>query len=225
VWATGAASCADLEGIPSEERLVEDASTPPVADAQTAVRDGTLARADASIAPDDGDVGLDASVEGGVGPDCAAPFNADWAAWPMPNAAQDVDAGAPNPESYTDHGDGTVTDDVTGLTWQKSPLAGTFSWLDAQNACVAQTFAGYHWRLPSYVELVSLVDYGPSSPAVNETYFPSTPADTFWSATQFVDPTSASIYAYVVGFGDGATFYEYAANLHYARCVRIDPSP
>jgi hypothetical protein len=36
-----------------------------------------------------------------------------WAEWPMPNSQADVTAGAPNPESYMDNGDGTVTDKVT----------------------------------------------------------------------------------------------------------------
>lgn len=50
----------------------------------------------------------------------------NWAEWPMPNGPADVAAGAPNPESYTANGDGTVTDNVTGLMWQQTvPLGAT----------------------------------------------------------------------------------------------------
>jgi len=42
-----------------------------------------------------------------------------WAEWPMPQWSADVTAGAPNPEGYTDNGDGTVTDNVTGSCGSK----------------------------------------------------------------------------------------------------------
>jgi hypothetical protein len=228
MYAACATGCADLEGIPSEERLAGDGSTS-TDDAQSAAADATLpgvSRPDASFASSDAAGVLpDATAADGGGPDCAAPFSADWAAWPMPNGAQDVEAGSPNPERYTDHVDGTITDDVTGLTWMKTPLPGTFAWQDAQNACVLLTLGGASWRLPSYIELASIVEYGSSSPAVNQAYFPGTPMDSFWSATRVVDPTQSSTHAYCVDFTVGATFYDFASNSHYARCVRNDPSP
>lgn len=66
-----------------------------------------------------------------------------------------------NPPSYTDNGDGTVTDNVTGLMWQKDPGA-KLTWaaaaegLDAFNT---ETLGGYSdWRIPTIKELFSLVD-------------------------------------------------------------------
>ena len=59
--------------------------------------------------------------------DTPSPTDPTWAQWPMPNSPVDVEAGAPNPESYTDNGDGTVSDNVTGLMWQQAASASTFA--------------------------------------------------------------------------------------------------
>ena len=91
-----------------------------------------------------------------------------WAEWPMPNGPADVTAGAPNPESYTDNGDGTVTDNVTGLMWQQAePAIGNIeTWDNAVAHCQSLTLAGHSdWRLPSRIELVSIVDLGQSEPS------------------------------------------------------------
>jgi len=62
-----------------------------------------------------------------------------------------------NTPKYQDNGDGTVTDLVTGLMWQKDPGAKmTFD----QAAAGADGFnlAGYNdWRLPAIKELYSLI--------------------------------------------------------------------
>jgi hypothetical protein len=221
--------CDALLGIPAEERLeAGDAEAGAVDAAMHPTVDSTLPGIDGG---DDGppfgdDAAQDATVDAGGGddaaPDCPTAFNANWAAWPMPNSAQDIEAGSPNPEGYTDHGDGTVTDKVTGLMWQQSPQAGTFTWSAAKDACAQLGFAAHNdWHLPSYIELVSIVEYGPSSPTVNPAAFPGTPADTFWSSTPFnADPYVTSPSAYFVEFGGGSTFYDYVSNTHYARCVR-----
>jgi len=52
-----------------------------------------------------------------------------------------------NPPSYTDNGDGTVTDNVTGLMWQQGEV-GSMNWEDAITCCEALSLAGYtDWRL------------------------------------------------------------------------------
>jgi hypothetical protein len=88
-----------------------------------------------------------------------------------------------NQVDYTNNGDSTITDNVTGLMWTKSPdwngdgdidvddkfaYYDVASFLDNLNA---QGFAGYSdWRLPSIKELYSLMDFsgtdpsGPNSP-------------------------------------------------------------
>ncbi len=85
-----------------------------------------------------------------------------------------------NAASYTDGGNGTVTDDVTGLVWSASPdLNGNgeidaddkLSYEDALAAADELTLAGFDdWRLPAIRELYSLIDFsgldpvGPQAP-------------------------------------------------------------
>jgi hypothetical protein len=81
----------------------------------------------------------------------------------------DIQAGAPL--SYTDNGDGTITDNNTALMWEKKSNDGsihdmgdTYTWYEAF-AFVAELnegagFAGHKdWRLPNVRELQSLVNY------------------------------------------------------------------
>jgi hypothetical protein len=146
---------------------------------------------------------------------CADP---NWNEWPLSNSQVDVAAGAPNLESYTDNGDGTVTDNVTGLMWQQAVPAGTYKWAQAVAYCPTLTLAGHSdWRLPSIIELVSIVDYGQDNPSINPTYFPSTPAYTFWSSSLLAGSSSG---AWVVGFDDGFTGVGGVSNTIDVRCVR-----
>ena len=67
--------------------------------------------------------------------------------------------------SYTKSSDGlTVTDNVTGLTWQQNHYTGQVYWAEAQavpTALNAQNYGGYSdWRLPTIKELYSLWNGG-----------------------------------------------------------------
>jgi hypothetical protein len=149
----------------------------------------------------------------------AACANPTWAEWPMPNDQVDVTAGAPNLENYTDNGDYTVTDNLTGLMWQQTVPSGTYTWAQAVAYCPTLNLAGHSdWRLPSRIELVSIVDLGVSSgPMINSTYFPSTPAYWFWSASPVAgSPSSAWSVAFFFGYTHDVDF-----TLTYnVRCVR-----
>lgn len=62
-----------------------------------------------------------------------------------------------NPPFYTDNGNGTVTDNVTGLMWQKT-MGGKMSFADAFRAAEKSNVGGYRdWRVPSIKELYSLI--------------------------------------------------------------------
>jgi hypothetical protein len=110
-----------------------------------------------------------ASAEAGVAP--------VWATWPMPN---DPASGLPHPQSYDTSVAGIALDKVTGLTWQRDAYAlaaadgGLADEILATAAayCAGLTLGGfYDWRVPSTIELVSLLDFG-SSPASNASVFP-----------------------------------------------------
>jgi hypothetical protein len=137
----------------------------------------------------------------------------------MSNDQADVTAGAPNLENYTDNGDYTVTDNLTGLMWQQTVPTGTYTWVQAVAYCPTLNLAGHSdWRLPSRIELVSIVDFGVTSGAtINATYFPSTPASWFWSSSPLVGSSS---YACSVSFNDGSADCSAVSSASYVRCVR-----
>jgi hypothetical protein len=149
-------------------------------------------------------------------PGCA---DTGWARWRMPNGSVDVAAGAPNPESYTDNGDGTVTDNVTGLMWQQGVLSQDVAQTAANAACGALRIGGYtDWRLPSLVELVSLLDdtANTGTAAINP-IFSQTPLGGVCSSTLSADDATFAVF---VDFRLGETFEFSASSPLTVRCVR-----
>ncbi|MCP3992389.1 MAG: DUF1566 domain-containing protein, partial [Actinomycetia bacterium] len=72
---------------------------------------------------------------------------------------------AGNQPSYSDNGDGTVTDNVTGLMWQQDP-GEKMTYDEAASAVDSFELAGYDdWRLPSIKELYSLIDFSGTDPS------------------------------------------------------------
>ncbi|VGO17038.1 hypothetical protein PDESU_05632 [Pontiella desulfatans] len=118
----------------------------------------------------------------------------------------DLQTGQAWPEPrFTDHGDGTATDHLTGLMWCKTQLGSTY-WAGALNACNGLTAAGHtDWRLPNINELETLVDYGekypsPTLPADHPfVSFPGGTAVRVWSSST---PYSTG-YGYIVDFYNG----------------------
>jgi len=141
----------------------------------------------------------------------------------MPNAPIDTDVGAPNPLAYTVDGDGTVTDRVTGLVWQQVAPTATYAWTGALAYCPTLNLAGdTDWRLPTVIELASLVDDSivPPAATIEPTAFPGAPAQWFWSAT----PTAgAPSNAWYVSFDNGQNTTADKTSLLYVRCVRGGP--
>lgn len=132
------------------------------------------------------------------------------------------DAGPPG-GNFTIHPDGTVTDTVTGLVWDRctwgktgqdcsSDSASTHTWQAALGVAVTANainsgagYKGYNdWRLPSKDELESLVDMLSSTPpAINTTAFPNTPGARHWTSTTYA-PDPAVAWGVNFGPGDGA---------------------
>src|SRR5690606_16022013 len=78
-----------------------------------------------------------------------------WAVWPMPNAA----AGLPNPQSFEVRAGGIVHDRVTDLMWQQTVGSEQLTFADANQHCEQLSLGKYDdWRLPSRVELISILD-------------------------------------------------------------------
>ena len=131
--------------------------------------------------------------------------------------------------SFTDNGNGTVTDNVTGLMWQQEDDDTTREWEDAITYCESLSLAGHtNWRLPNIKELKSIVDYNKIVPAINTTYFPNTnygypPFTFYWSSSTFVFPPFNTM-AWFVMFGGGTvvpyTDSDDKSSPAYVRCLR-----
>jgi hypothetical protein len=132
--------------------------------------------------------------------------------------------------SFTDNGDGTITDNCTGLMWNKcsqglsgstctTGTASTTYWEDAKVSCENSTSSNYSdWRLPNVKELMSIVNYERYSPCIDPAYFPATVSDNYWSATTWKSDTTNAFYVY---FQYGYMNVNIkTSNSYYARCVR-----
>ncbi len=85
---------------------------------------------------------------------------------------------------YIDNGDGTITDTVTGLMWQKVDF-GDISFENASTYCDTLTLAGYKdWRLPTAHESFTIINLDVTNPAINKLYFPLSTAEYWWSSTK-----------------------------------------
>lgn len=136
-----------------------------------------------------------------------------WAQWVVP-ATPD----------YTLVGD-VVRDERTGLEWQRvaAPLAMT--WSEAVSYCEGLSLGGASdWRLPTLIELSSLVDFS-KSPTIDTTVFTGLPvaapweqpAARYWSATLFAPAPGA---AWVRSFDSGSRPRTVLTEPQSVRCVR-----
>ena len=116
--------------------------------------------------------------------------------WPVQETVPTAPSVSP---TYANNGDGTITDGVTRLVWQATaaPAAnctapsadgGTGAprciFADAQAYCASLGLAGRKdWRVPTMMELESLLDYSRQvAPYIAPTFLPL-PADWFWTSS------------------------------------------
>ncbi len=133
---------------------------------------------------------------------------------------------------FRDNSDGTVTDEATGLTWQKADSGKPMDWKAALAHAEGLTFAGHDdWRLPSVKELQSIVDYerapdarqaSKRGPAIDPIFDLTTDESWAWSSTTHVE----NQFAYYVCFGQAFSARRRGGkqiNAHGAGAVRSDP--
>jgi quinol monooxygenase YgiN len=121
----------------------------------------------------------------------------------------DIQAGAPWPDPrFTDNGDGTVTDNLTGLIWLKNGTPfGTRTWEQALKDCNSLA-SGKHrltdgskpgdWRLPNINELRSLEDYGEARPALPKGHpFTNVRQSLCWSSTTVTSSPNLARFLFV----------------------------
>lgn len=123
----------------------------------------------------------------------------------------DCQAGVSCDPRFTDIGDGTVRDNLTGLIWlQDANCFGIRLWATAlaDANTLADGFCGLtdgsvagDWRLPNVREMHSLVDYGNSFPALHTSHpFIGVESSPYWTSSS---NTGVSLIAWYVNFNYG----------------------
>ncbi len=139
-----------------------------------------------------------------------------YADWPMPGHAP----GSPYPARYTSNLNVTVTDEITGLEWQQFESEPMF-YVEAQAYCENLTVRALSdWRLPSKIELESIIDETRFKPAIASAMFQTREIWGYNYPVWTSSPVSVDINIYVVYFETGNTTASYRGNEGKARCVR-----
>lgn len=119
-----------------------------------------------------------------------------------------------NTPSFTENGDGTVKDNNTGLSWQKEDDGVAKTWEETINYCESLNLGEISdWRLPAKMELLSIVDYGRSEPAIYPEAFPNTQPSPYWSSSGY------GTEAIAVDFRNGVITASAKTTMGNVRCV------
>jgi Protein of unknown function (DUF1566). len=123
-----------------------------------------------------------------------------------------------------------VQDTLTQLVWQQDGSATragcngtgnlTCTWAEAQAYCAALSLGGLSgWRLPTYKELSSIVDFAVAypGPTINQAAFPSTPSEGFWTSSPYAHRSGN---AWGVSFNFGIADWSLVSLNKRVRCVR-----
>jgi len=117
------------------------------------------------------------------------------------------DKGKVPAKRYTDKGDGTIRDNLTGLIWLKNANCfGAKTWTEALAACgklaegdcgLADSSSVGDWRLPTVKELQSLIDFGSYDPALPKGHpFTEVQSSAYWSATEYANEDNYAWHVY-----------------------------
>lgn len=137
-------------------------------------------------------------------------------------AVRDVTPPPTIPNRFTDNGNGTITDNLTTLVWQKIVYSDSITW--EQALTYADTLAlngNTDWRLPNIKELESIDDESLVNPSINRTFFSTMVTNKYWSSSSLPNqPTKA----WYLDTQFGITTYDFKTLRHYLICVRGIPS-
>ena len=143
--------------------------------------------------------------------------------------------------SFTDNGDGAITDNATGLMWSADDSGEGMNWEDALawvRARNNENHLGYNdWRLPNAKELQSIVDYTRSpettdsaaiDPLFNATRITNMAGQAdypyYWTGTTHLRHNGSAANAVYVAFGRGmGAMNGTLVDAHGAGCQRSDP--
>ncbi len=137
----------------------------------------------------------------------------------------DIQAGLAWPDPrFTDNGDDTLTDNLTGLMWEKIIDDTDRTWEEALTYCNGLPLAGHNdWRLPNINELESLVNYSATDQTVwlsgpSDSWFENTLiSDLYWSSTTTTGTINA---AFLLHVGDNEIVWDIKENDRRTIAVR-----
>jgi hypothetical protein len=144
-----------------------------------------------------------------------------WAHWPPSGEHEyQVSAGSAVEQS--------VTDALTGLDWQRQAATIAMSWSQAETHCKLLKWADKTgWRLPTRMELLSIVDYSVVLPSVDGALFLDTAPDPYWTSSPSMyvpEPPGKAFWR--VSFAEGGSFPGMASSdAGKVRCVRGGAPP
>ena len=133
-------------------------------------------------------------------------------------AVRDVVSPSTIPNHYTDNNNGTITDNLTNLVWEKIPSTIVQTWEQAITMAENLSLGGFtDWRLPNIKELQSLNDETVIAPSVTSPYFQNLGVKKYWSSTTLPNQIAKAWYW---DTQYGITTYDTKTNTNYVICVR-----
>ncbi len=97
--------------------------------------------------------------------------------------------------SFKDNGNGTITDQNTGLMWQQIPNPEGMTWAQAKEYCEKLELGGHtDWRMPTLKELFSISNFEAGWPYLDTKYFSLssngvTKDEQYWADNKYVGET------------------------------------
>lgn len=164
---------------------------------------------DGSLRSDDGD-----NVTPAISEEPPSPYA--WANWPMPNPAGL--SGAPNAQTFGVRSAGVIFDTLTKLEWQQGTDKAR-SRHDAEEYCTNLRLGGGGFRLPSRIELLSIVDFTQTNPSLDPKGFPDAQSGRYWSSSRHAADADRG-WTVNFEFGTGLLLIETADKALFVRCVR-----
>lgn len=130
----------------------------------------------------------------------------------------------PVDQILTDNGDGTVSDNTTGLMWAKDGnglgcnSGGLLSFANAITWANGLSFAGHtDWRMPTIREAHTIINFSGFNPPVYNPPFVNMKPETYWTSTPH---PLWSANGYYISYFDGRTTSQDKANALYVMAVR-----
>lgn len=119
--------------------------------------------------------------------------------------------------AYQQLADKVVQDLGSGLRWQQNAPNKQFSWAAAKRYCAKLKLANIaNWRLPSRLELLSLLNFDQPDHAYDSNLFDAEPTDAFWSGTVYDNMPS---HVWIAQFGEGDMYCLMRVAQAHVRCV------